>query len=100
MLELFIESLLPEITTLIYTNVMGIGQQTATWTFMMLTAIRKRFGLSRDGFIPIAEKYGLIGFLMDQYELLHYYDNDYIVDDVVRYIEEQGGSSRELLRTV
>ena len=75
-------------------------QQTATWAFMMLTAVRKRFGLSRPDFLPVAEKYGLIRFLMDQYELLHYYDNDYIVDDVLRYIEEQDGNSHELFRTV
>ena len=72
----------------------------ATWMFMMLTVIRKRFGLSRSDFIPIAEEYGVIRFLMDQYELLHYYDNDYIVDDVLKYIEEQGGDCRELFGTV
>jgi len=75
---------------------MGNEQQTATWTFMMLTAIRKRLGLSRSSFLPVAEKYRLIRFLMEQYELLHYYDNDYIVDDVLRYIEEQSGNIREL----
>jgi hypothetical protein len=75
---------------------MGKEQQTATWVFIMLTAVRKRFGLSRSDFTPIAKKYGIIHFLIDQYELLHYYDNDYIVDDVVRYIEEQGGDCREL----
>ena len=63
---------------------------------MMLTAIRKRLGLSRSSFLPVAEKYRLIRFLMEQYELLHYYDNDYIVDDVLRYIEEQSGNIREL----
>ena len=62
----------------------------------MLTAIRKRLGLSRSDFLPIAEKYGFISFLLDQYELLHYYDNDYIVDDVLRHIEEQGGNCNEL----
>jgi len=79
---------------------MGKEQQTATWMFMMLTAIRKRLGLSRADFLPIAEKYGLIRFLIDRYELLHYYDNDYIIDDVLRYIEEQGGDYSGLSGTV
>lgn len=67
---------------------------------MMMTAFRKRFGLSRAEFVPIAAKYGVTTFLIDQYELLHYYDNDYIVDDVLKYISEQGGDFRELRGTV
>jgi hypothetical protein len=84
----------------IYIDDMGNEQQTATWMFMILTAIRKKSGLSRSDFLPVAKKYGVIGFLIDQYELLHYYDNDYIVEDVLRYIEEQGGNCRELFGTV
>ena len=76
---------------------MGKEQQIATWMFMMLTAVRKRFGLSRSDFFPIVKEYGVIRFLIDQYELLHYYDNDYIVDDVLRYIEEQGGDAANYL---
>jgi hypothetical protein len=83
-----------------YTCGMGKEQQTATWMFMMLTAMRKRFGLPRSEFLPIVKEYGVIRFLIDQYELLHYYDNDYIIDDVLRYIEEQGGDCRELFGTV
>ena len=79
---------------------MSKEQQIATWTFMMLTAMRKQFGLSRSDFISIEKKYGIIHFLIEQYELLHYYDNDYIIDDVVRYIEEQSGDSYALPRTV
>lgn len=66
----------------------------------MMTAARKRFGLSRAEFVPIANKYGVIQFLINQYELLHYYDNDYIVDDIGRYICEQGGDLSELSRAV
>ncbi len=65
----------------------------------MLTGIRKRLGLSTVDFLPVAKKYGLVHFLMNQYELLHYYDNDYIVDDVLKYIEEQGGDPHALQRT-
>jgi hypothetical protein len=79
---------------------MSKEQQTATWMFMMLTAMRKRFGLSRADFAAVAKKYGVIAFLLEQYELLHYYDNEYIVDDVVRHIEEQGGDPSELRGTV
>ena len=64
----------------------------------MLTALRKRLGLSQAEFIPIVKKYGLVRFMFGQYELLHYYDNDYIVDDLLKYIEEQGGDSNELRR--
>lgn len=64
----------------------------------MLTILRKRLGLSRTEFLPIVKRYGLVRFLIDQYELLHYYDNDYIVEDLLKYIEEQGGDSNELRR--
>jgi hypothetical protein len=33
---------------------------------------------------------------LKQYELLHYYDNDYIIEDTLRHITEQGGDIREL----
>lgn len=82
-----------------YNYGMSKEQQTAIWMSMMMTATRKRFELSRTDFVPIAMKYGIIPFLIDQYELLHYYDNDYIVDDIVKHISEQGGDIRELSRT-
>ena len=66
----------------------------------MMTAVRKQFGVSRVAFVPIAAKYNIVTFLIDQYELLHYYDNNYVVEDVVNYIAEQGGDMRELCRTV
>jgi len=70
---------------------MGKEQQIAIWMKMMMSAVRRRYGLSRAEFVPITFRYGLIAFLIEQYELLHYYDNDYVVDDIVKYIEEQGG---------
>ena len=66
---------------------------------MMMTAVRRRCGLSRADFVPIASEYGLVPFLIEQYELLHYYDNDYIVDDVLKHVEEQGGDLSGLSRT-
>ncbi|MCL2129900.1 MAG: DUF3791 domain-containing protein [Treponema sp.] len=71
---------------------MGKEQQIATWMFMMLTALRKRYGLSQAVFLSIVKKYRIIHFLSEQYELLHYYDNDYIINDIVKHIEEQGGN--------
>jgi len=59
---------------------------------MMLTALRKRYGLSQAVFLSIVKKYRIIHFLSEQYELLHYYDNDYIINDIVKHIEEQGGN--------
>ena len=66
---------------------------------MITTAMRRRLGLEHSDFLPLAEKYHLIDFLFEHYELLHYYDNTYIVDDVLRFIDEQGGNSHELLPT-
>ena len=63
---------------------------------MMLSALRKRFGLSQAVFLSIVKKYRIIHFLSEQYELLHYYDNDYIINDIIKCIEEQGGTENEL----
>jgi hypothetical protein len=75
---------------------MKYEQVLATWISFMSTAIRKSYGLSREQFTALAQKYRLIYFLADNYELLHYYDNTYIVNDVMRYISEQGGSLDDL----
>jgi hypothetical protein len=71
-------------------------QLVATWISFICTAIRKAYSLSRTQFIAVAQKYRLISFLADNYELLHYYDNSYIINDVVSYISEQGGNLDEL----
>ena len=79
-----------------YTVIMEKEQQKAIWMNMMMTAIRKKYGLSRPEFVPIAFRYGIVSFLLDQYDLLHYYDNDYVVNDVEKYIEEQGGNLNDV----
>ena len=63
---------------------------------MMMTAIRRRFGFSRHEFVPVAINYNIITFLIEHYELLHYYDNDNVVDDVVKFVEEQGGNLNDV----
>jgi hypothetical protein len=77
---------------------MSTPQITATWMFYMLSLIKKRLGLTWEQFDRIQKRYVISSFLLEQYELLHYYDNDYIVDDTLRYITEQGGDIRELQR--
>ena len=62
----------------------------------MATAFRKFRGLTRTQFIELSKKYRIIPFLAGNYELLHYYDNEYVVNDIARYIAEQGGSLDEL----
>jgi hypothetical protein len=71
-------------------------QLVATWISFISTAVRKAYGLSRSQFAALAQKYHLITFLADNYELLHYYDNTYIVNDIIRYIYEQGGTVDDL----
>jgi hypothetical protein len=71
-------------------------QLVATWISFICTAIKKSRGLSGNQFIKLAQKYRLISFLADNYELLHYYDNSYVIDDVKRYVEEQGGTLNDV----
>ena len=78
---------------------MGKDQIVSTWMFIMLTALRKQFSMPREVFLSIIKKYKIVHFLTEQYELLHYYDNDYIINDIIKYIEEQGGSKNELYGT-
>jgi hypothetical protein len=75
---------------------MSYEQLVATWISFMSTAVRKACGLSRSQFAALAQKYHLITFLADNYELLQYYDNTYIVNDVIRYIYERGGTIDDL----
>ncbi|WP_010257949.1 DUF3791 domain-containing protein [Treponema primitia] len=77
---------------------MELEQVIATWISFMTTAVRSACGLSRSQFVILAQKYKLIPFLAAHYELLHYYDNDYVVDDVIRFVHEQGGAADELSR--
>ena len=71
---------------------MSRNQIIATWTAFVLTAMQNKYGLFGDVFAGIIKKYKIIPFLINNYELLHYYDNDYVTDDLAKYIAEQGGS--------
>ena len=70
---------------------MNKQQTIAVWTNFVITRIKRKYSLSHVAFLEIMKQYGLVPFLVKNYELLHYYDNDYIVEDTVRYIAEQGG---------
>jgi hypothetical protein len=70
---------------------MSRQQTIAVWTSFVITMIKRKYGLSHAAFLEITKRYGIIPFLVQNYELLHYYDNDYIVEDTARYISQQGG---------
>jgi len=71
---------------------MSKNQSIATWAAFILTAMQSKYGLFGDAFAKIVKEYKIIPFLINNYELLHYYDNDYVTDDLAKYISEQGGS--------
>jgi hypothetical protein len=77
---------------------MGKEQQKATWVFFMMAALRKRRGIVLPELVRLEKRYHIISFLMNHYELLHYYDNDYIVSDIENYIREQSDDVNELLQ--
>jgi hypothetical protein len=70
-------------------------QQTTMWVFHTMSLLRKALGMDWEQFNGLVEQYGLITFLFKNHELLHYYDNGYIVDDTLRYIRQQGGDLGE-----
>ncbi|MDR0858903.1 MAG: DUF3791 domain-containing protein [Oscillospiraceae bacterium] len=70
---------------------MGTTQTTVSWVFYMLTLLKKQFAISWEEFDKLQNRYKLSAFLLKHYELLHYYDNEYIIDDTLSYIKEQGG---------
>ena len=38
-------------------------------------------------------RHGIIRFLEENYELLHYYDNAAVVNDVLRFVNKNGGTA-------
>jgi hypothetical protein len=71
-------------------------QKTATWVFHTISVLRRALHMDWGQFNGLVERYGLIAFLFKNCELLHYYDNDYIVNDTLRHIRQQGGDLNEL----
>jgi hypothetical protein len=79
---------------------MSKRQVMATWTCFMLTAARRRYDLPHDEFVQVVQKYDVAAFLLRNYELLHYYDNAYVVDNITQHITEQGGDLLEVQKGV
>jgi len=71
---------------------MSKNQSIATWAAFVLTAMQSKYGLLGEAFAQTIKEYKIIPFLINNYELLHYYDNDYVTDDLAKYVAEQGGS--------
>ena len=71
---------------------MSKNQLIATWAAFVLTAMQNKYGIFGDAFAKTIKEYRIIPFLINNYELLHYYDNDYVTDDLAKYVAEQGGS--------
>jgi hypothetical protein len=73
-------------------------QITVTWVFYMLSLLRRQLDLSWEDFDKVQNRYKLFVFLLNQYELLHYYDNEYIIKDTLKFIREQDGDFNDLCR--
>jgi hypothetical protein len=71
---------------------MSEQQVIATWIAFAITSLRKMTGWSLERFLSEDSKHGIIRFLEENYELLHYYDNAAIVNDVLRFVREKEGA--------
>jgi len=72
--------------------VMSEQQIIATWIAFAITSLRKMTGWSLERFLSEDNKYDIIRFLEENYELLHYYDNAAIVNDVLQFVRTNGGT--------
>jgi len=71
---------------------MSEQQIVATWIAFAITSLRKMTGWSLDRFLGEDERHGIIRFLEENYELLHYYDNAAIAADVLKHVRAHGGA--------
>ena len=71
---------------------MSEQQIIATWIAFAITSLRKMTGWSLERFLREDDRYGIIRFLEENYELLQYYDNAAIVNDVLRFVRTNGGT--------
>lgn len=76
-----------------YDTAMSEQQVIATWIAFAITSLRKMTGWSLERFLSEDSKHGIIRFLEENYELLHYYDNAAIVNDVLRFVREKEGAA-------
>jgi hypothetical protein len=72
---------------------MPYDQLVATWVSFAIRYFRGAYRLTNAAFLALDGRYGIITFLVKNYELLHYYDFDYVVNDIMAYIVESGGDA-------
>jgi hypothetical protein len=70
---------------------MSEQQVIATWIAFTITALRKATEWSLERFLEEDAKFGIIRFLEDNYELLHFGGFDEAADDVLRHVNTGGG---------
>jgi hypothetical protein len=58
-------------------------QDISVWVSQVLSGFKEREDLA-DSDLPTVTK-----FLVDNYELLHYYDFDYAYDDILKFLKEK-----------
>lgn len=71
-------------------------QRIATWVAMIKSGYCDARGLSHQQFLELDGRYRLVHYLFSNYELLHYYGNEAVVEDINRYVADQGGYGSEL----
>lgn len=71
---------------------MDKAQSIATWVAMEVSAFCGECTLSHKTFLEMDDKYGLLHYLFDNYELLHYYPNESVTEYLITYIESKGGN--------
>ncbi len=72
---------------------MSEQQIVATWIAFAITSLRKMTGWSLDRFLSEDDRHGIIRFLEENYELLHYYDNAAVTADVLNHVRAHGGAA-------
>ncbi|MDR1016189.1 MAG: DUF3791 domain-containing protein [Coriobacteriales bacterium] len=67
---------------------MSPEQQMSLWVFMVLDAYARQHRFSARQAADFAVENHIPGFLLGNYELLHYYGDDYVVQDIDRWLAE------------
>jgi hypothetical protein len=68
------------------------NQTIATWLAFVCTALCHKYALPQEGLARLIDKYGIIHFLLENYELLHYYSDATVVGEVADFVTQQGGT--------
>jgi hypothetical protein len=71
---------------------MSREQTIATWMSFTLGTLRRTSGLPLPEFVGFLKKYGIIRFLADNYELLHYYGDEDVLADIKKHIAARDAS--------